>query len=293
MVIYNDLATTYNDGLVTYAGLTGGMFTAVYDPTFSRVILTISGLNAATASTVISRWDGAEPQTVVNATIVRGGNLGANTSGVAYDYVFVDRAVETYQVQSFNSSGVLLDSAQVTVTPDNSGVSWLKSIYRPYLNRAVTVTDFSAISYQNRGTLFNVLGQSAPVVVTDVQSTRSLSITFAAANLAEETALQLFFVPGDVIFWQPPGTTNGALLPAAGYFYVATVSDSRRSTYGVHRYFDCALVEGAAPDPAIVGFTATWQGIVANFSTWSAVEAAFATWQAVQAYANPSTTIVS
>lgn len=292
-LLYNDSGTQYNASAVTYAGgVSTLVFTAVFDPVTSRVILTVSGLNAATASTQIVRWDGSEAQTTPNASIVRGGNLGAVTTGVAYDYTFVDLTLGTYRIQSFNSSGTLLDTDTVSVTPNNAGRAWMKSVFRPYLNRAVNVNTFSAISTSGRGTVFNVLGQSAPVVITDVASTRTLSITLVTSSFAEEQALASFFTPGDIMFWQPPNTAQGQLIPQAGYFYIAGVSDSRASTYGLHRYFEMSLIECAAPDPAIVGYTATWAGIVANFATWAAVEAAFSTWLQVEAYVNPTSTIV-
>lgn len=270
--------------------------TATYDATLARVILTASGLNATTASTAIVRWDGGEPQTTPNAFTVRGGNLGAVTAGVAYDYEYVDLAAAAYQLQSFNASNTLLDTVTASVTPNNSGNLWLKSVFRPYLNRVVTSAGWSEVSYAGRGTAFSVLGQSAPVVVVDVLSTRSFTLTLAAGTLTEDAALALFFAPGDIVFYQPPNTTSGPsagnLLPASGYFYVAAVKESKRSNYGVHRYYDVDLVEVARPAAALVGYSATWAGIVANFATWTAVEAAFATWTAVEAYVNPTNTVV-
>jgi hypothetical protein len=218
-------------------------------------------------------------------TTVRGGSAvtisGSDTADLD-DYEFVPGAVNYYRV----TAGV--DVFTTTITPSQSGV-WLKSITRPFLNRAVTVTDVSDITRPARNGVFEVIGRSYPVAVTDVRGSRRWTMTVKAETVNDADALELVFASGDPLFVQ----TDGAHDIPGGYVVVGDVTRSRYGHVSARRYFELPMTEVAAPGPDVVGATSTWETLLAEFGTWTAVLAEFGTWADVAEYvADPSVVIV-
>lgn len=245
--------------------------TATWDPALARIVLTASGLNVATARTEILRWEAGEPPTIDRAAVVRGSDLGAATSGVAYDYEFAPGVANRYALYNYEADGsgieVVSSDPQDTV-PVLDGV-WLKSIARPFLNRIVTVHDYSDVARPARGGVFEVIGRRDRVAVTEVRGSREFELTLKAATLAEVDEIETFLSFGDVVLLQPPAGS-----PVPGPMY-AWVGDLTRSKGGRHttelRFLTLPLTEVAAPDPAVVGYTVTWAGVVAAWASWDDV----------------------
>jgi len=255
--------------------------TATWDPTLARVVLTAAGLNAATARTEILRWEAGEPPTTQRGTVVRGSDIGAATGGVVYDYEFAPGAANRYALYNYDALGggleVVGSDPQDTV-PVLDGV-WLKSIARPFLNRIVTVHDYSDVTRPARGAVFDVLGRRDRVAVTEVRGARELEITLKASTLAEVDELETFLSFGDVVLLQPPA---GSHVPGPLYAWVGDVVRSKGGQHQLElRFLTLPLTEVAAPDPAVVGYTATIAGILAAFATCADVLATFATCQAL------------
>lgn len=257
-----------------------------YDPSLARVTLTISGLDAATASTVVTRWTG--PTT---SAVVRGSDLGASTSGIVHDYEFESGVTTVYIVEAFDADGDPVDATGSEITPTLDAV-WLKSIARPFLNRAVTVTGFSDVSLPARGGVLDVLDRRLPVAVTGVRGSRRYTLEMTTETLEQAEALELFFSFGDPVFVHVPG---GCVVPRSMYAFAGDVSISRRGAHDTERrYFAVPLTEIAAPDPTIVGYTVTWGGVVSGFATWDDVTTDFPTWLDVLQYvADPADEVVS
>lgn len=266
---------------------------AAYDPALSRITLTASGLNAATVRTEIYRFEAGESPVLANGTHVRGEDIGAATGGIVHDFEFAAGVGNRYTLYSFDAGGGGLDVAgsdPVSVTPVLDAV-WLKSPARPFLNRAVTVTDFSPVQTPARGGVLEVLNRRLPVAITEVRGSRRFDLTLMATDGDEADALELFLSFGDVVFLHVPAD---CAVPGSLYAYVGDVTRSRASTRGVRRFFTLPLVECAAPDPAIAGYTVTWAGLMAGFADWTAVTAAFPTWLDVMQHVSaPEDEVVS
>lgn len=161
-----------------------------------------------------------------------------------------------------------------TVTPALNAV-WLKNTQRPYLNRTVVVTDWSDIERPARSGVFDIVGRSYPVAVTELRGGRRYTLTVTTPTLDLATELDGILSAGEPVFLHtPPGC------PFPGGYYIIGDTSVRRSAArrSERRYFDLPLVEVAAPDGTLVGSTITWQGVVNAFATWSDVIAAEPTW---------------
>lgn len=253
--------------------------TATFDPILSRVRLsadTLTGITNATFERSLNqiRW-----------TTVRGGSSVSVASNAAAldDYEFVPGVTNYYRVNAPSSSFYTDD-----IAPVQSGV-WFKSITRPFLNRAVEIIDYSDITRPARNGVFEVVGRSYPIAVTDVRSSRRWSMQAMANTVVDADALELVFASGDPLFIQTDGLND---IPG-GYVVVEQMTRSRYGKVSQRRFFDLPMVEVAAPGPEVVGATSTWETLLAEFGSWNAVLAEFGTWYEVADHvADPSVVIV-
>jgi len=252
--------------------------TTTLDATLSRIRLHGTSLTGSTNALFERSTDN------LYWTTVRGGTAVPVTSNVADldDYEFVPNVVNYYRV----TAGASVFTQ--TITPSQSGV-WLKSITRPWLNRAVSVYGYSDITRPARNGILEVVGRSYPIAVTDVRSSRRFTLQVKTATLSDADGLELVLASGDPLYVQ----TDGQYDIPGGYVAVGEMNRSRYGKISDKRYFDLPMTVVAAPGPDVVGSTSTWDTLVSQFGSWNAVVAAFGTWAAVADYvASPSTIIV-
>lgn len=252
---------------------------ATFDPLLSRVRLAATLLDDGATALFERSVNG------IRWTTVRGGSAvtitGADTADLD-DYEFVPGAVNHYRV----TAGA--DVFTTTITPAQTSV-WLKSITRPFLNRAVSVVEHSDITRPARNGVFPIIGRSYPVAVTDVRLAREWTMTVKADTVDDADALDLVFASGDPLYVQVPPTLD---IPG-GYVVVGNVVRRRFGHVSQRRWFDLPMTEVAPPGPEVVGVTATWETLVAEFGSWTAVLAEFGSWAEVLEYvADPETVIV-
>lgn len=187
-------------------------------------------------------------------------------------------AISRGAVVSFTHQGYLSEDT-ASITPALAG-TWLKSIARPFLNREFGCVNFGPVTRPSRNGIFEIIGRSRAVAVTDVRSGMSFDLLVTTTTLDDSEHLDLILASGDPLFVQSPA---GSPVPTL----YAVVGDSvkvrplRRpedDCRPVVRVTTLPLTEVAAPDAAVVGATYTWAGVVADYATWSAVIAANATW---------------
>lgn len=167
----------------------------------------------------------------------------------------------------------------VTITPTASGY-WIKNVRRPNLNRKATVIDVGDITRPSRAGVFDVIGRSDPIAVTEVQGSRRTTITVRCETIGDADRLDRTLATGDVLLFQGDGPE--CPVPTL-YGVVGTVRQYRpmqRPTYGV-RYVEIPVTEVAAPDLSVFVGTVTWADIVNQFATWADVLAAEPTWSDV------------
>lgn len=206
------------------------------------------------------------------------------------DYEFDPGVVNTYRVRGFSPVDVQLSSETNTITPTIDRV-WLKSIARPFLNRAVVTRDYSPPTRRSRSGRFDIVGRTLPIVVGQVMSGREWTHEVLTYSVEEAHAVDLLLASGDTLLVQvPPGFD----IPG-GYVGVSDIQRARisRTLSDGKRQFSIPMFECAAPGPDVVGYTATWEGLLAEYGTWAAVLAQFATWADVLEYvSDPETVLV-
>lgn len=222
----------------------------------------------------------------VTYTVVRGASEVGVTTGceleeVVDDYEFPVGQLITYRVRSFTSEGVAAVTTTCQITVDLDDV-WLKSIGRPFLNRAMRcVGNPSPITRRARNGIFPIVGRSYPVAVTDLRGSREVVMTVITKTTQEREDLDLLLASGDPVFVQTPLTHP---LPTM-YAVIGDTSEERpvlnRLCDNDWRRWELPLTEVAAPGPDVVGSTSTWQTVVSTYATWADVMAAHATWASV------------
>lgn len=169
---------------------------------------------------------------------------------------------------------------QTTITPNLASV-WIKSLIRPFLNRAVTVVGSGEVGRSARNGVFPVVGRSLPVAVTDTRSGRSLELEVMTSDEATARDLDLCLSAGDPVFVHVPADCTVPGLYDM-YAVIGDVSYGRGpSIRGARRYHQLPLTEVVAPGSGVVGSTVTWQNVVSAFGTWSALITEEPTWHDV------------
>lgn len=154
-----------------------------------------------------------------------------------------------------------------TITPTLDTV-WLKTIAKPFLNRPVTVVDFSSVQRSARNGIFPVVNRTYAVAVTDVRTGRQFELTLMTPSLEAADELDTILAGGEPVFLHTPA---GCPVPGPLYAVVGDITQERRSTRGARRYFSLPLTEVAAPGTDVVGATVTCQGVLNVYTTCQAV----------------------
>lgn len=204
----------------------------------------------------------------VTWTTVRGGAALVPVSGAIAldDYEFAPDVTNYYRAVGQTAN----------ITPTLGGV-WLKSLARPFLNRQVTVVDYSDVARTSRAGVFDIVGRSFPIAVTDLHGSRRWTLDVLASTLAEAEDLDLLISTGEVQFVHVPA---GSGVPG-GYVALGDTSERRPGRRSVRRVFSLPFTAVAAPGPDIIPAVGTWQTVVNNYTDWSALTSDKADWNAV------------
>lgn len=194
------------------------------------------------------------------------------------DYEFPAGEDIEYLVEGLDAGGAVVESAQVTRTAVGDRV-WLKIVAAPASNRPVTLAGWSPIKRQSRSATYDVGGRSDPVVVSDVHSSRIVTITLVTHTHEETDALDDALDQGQPIFLQVP---KGVGLPTL-YASVGDYEHVPLSTRSVRSRWTIPLVEVAPPPPSVYGTFETWATVLDEYDTWADLLAAEATWREVAA----------
>lgn len=154
----------------------------------------------------------------------------------------------------------------------------IKNPSRPSLNTFVEPLPVGSIVRPGRTGVFDVLGRTLPVAVTDISGSRRFRLRIDVFGYAQKEDLDRRFASGQVMFLQGPSTIDQ--LPTL--YFVATEVEYEQDAVATGSYtFSIEAIECAKPGPTVFGGTTTWADIVAEFATWSALVAAEPTWSDV------------
>jgi hypothetical protein len=250
-----------------------------YDPRRGRNRISARGLPTAGIRAVVeSRKENRSAWRQV-----RGGKVGL--SGGAFvrtvdDYEFAAGQANTYRIRVLSTSenvpDVVLSVATVTLPATSPGV-WLKFIVQPALNQQVQLIDWSEIARPTRVTLYDVVGRTDPVAVTDVHGSRRVTVTLRTTGNDAADRLDDALSQGRPLFLHVPADVA---LPSL-YAVAGDYSAGRPSKTTSVRYWQVDLIEVSPPPSSAMPPPTTWQNILDSYASWQDVIDAFPTWQDV------------
>ncbi|MEV0726001.1 hypothetical protein AB0I37_24885 [Micromonospora purpureochromogenes] len=173
---------------------------------------------------------------------------------------------------------VVVSSPQValyegSIVPVLGGV-WLKNVAKPFLNRMVTVLDYSDVERPARSGVFDVIGRSDPVAINDVRGSREWTLEVLTQTSAEADDFDLVLASGDPLLVHVPADCD---VPG-GYVTIGNTRQRRTARRSNRRVFDLPCKAVVPPGPDVMGATATWQTVLSTYATWADLLAAHATW---------------
>lgn len=182
-----------------------------------------------------------------------------------------------------------LNEQTATITPALTDV-WVKSVTRPFLNRAVTVVASGDPVRTPRGMSFPIVNASNDIAITDLARSPTWPLALRAADAAEAAGLDYLVASGDVLYVHVPAGTR---IPG-GYVRVDQDSPEIRSGSALPRRIRVLpLRQVAAPGPDVVAATSSWATVLSTYGSWAAVLLAHPTWADLLALvAAPSEVIV-
>lgn len=241
--------------------------TLVYDSTLSRVRITGTGMDVFSLATV------ERSTNQVSWATVRGGGTVSVAAGTVKldDYEFAPNVTNYYRVRTLVPFG---QSEVASIIPTLT-TPWLKSIARPFLNRQIEFGgDQLIIQRPPRGGVFDVVGRSLPVAVTEVRGSRRYVVVLRTETADQAEDLDMLFASGDVLF------THGSQcrVPSGVYWFGGITEELEPTPEDSWRLTSAEVVEVTAPGPDVVGATSTWQTVINTYATWADVIAAKASW---------------
>lgn len=260
--------------------------TPTYDSVLSRIRLAATALGASATYAVFDKTE--DGLTYEN---VRGGSHVTVVSQLADldDFEFPVGTVVNYRVRSYNSSDVLQQTFTTgNITQDLTDV-WFKSFPLAFLNQSQKITQVGAITRANKSGVFQVIGRSVPVLVSDVRGSRQINLQVNAITDAKRDDFDYLLQTGDPVLIQAP--LSNVVVPT-GYFTITDYSENLVGIPSEQRFFNLSLTEVAKPTDDITAVTMTWNGLINSYPTWADVIAANATWNAVLALVGDPSDVV-
>lgn len=154
---------------------------------------------------------------------------------------------------------------------------WLKVPESPYLNRSVTMVDWSDNQRTTRTGVYAIHAQRDAVAYQDVASPRTVTLHIWADTVAELQAIELVLTVGNVLLVHTP--PNVAFQPMYGA--VGNYSYERPAHRSVRALIKVPLTEVVMPDVSIAGNISTYATLLTNYADYAGMLAANATYQAV------------
>ncbi len=208
--------------------------------------------------------------------LVRGGAIdvaGGRMVRPADDYEFPSGTDLDYRIEGVTAAGVVVQSATVRRQSVADSV-WLKFITQPALNQRLTFMGRTEVSRSSRTAVYDVRGRPDPVVVSDVHSSRRMTIRCKAETPDEAATLDHALSQGLPCYLQVPETINTPSM----YAVIMDYQSEAPALKSMRSIFTIPLVEVAAPPATIVSPQATWQQVLDDYATWEVLMAAAPTW---------------
>lgn len=215
--------------------------------------------------------------------------LGHDPTGVDTKFVVTGgaAAISKSSIVALPHAPFLNEQISGSITPALDRV-WIKSPTHPFLNRPATIVDWSPIQRAGRGEVFNIVGRSFPIAVTELRGSRQWALSVYAYSLADAQTLDYALAAGEVLFVHTP---LGCPVPS-GYVAVDGTSQARTRPRGAAQLFGLECQEVVAPGPDVVYASAAWAPVLATYATWAALLLANPTWAQLVARLAPASGVI-
>jgi len=255
----------------------GLIISLAYDSRYGRNRISARGLPTTAIRAVVE----VRPVGKTRYTQVRGGKVGTTSgafSRTVDDYEFTAGVANSYRITAYSTAeevaDVVVATATATLAAANPG-TWLKFIAQPSLNTAVQLAGWGEISRASRTALYDVQGRSDPIAVSDVASSRRVTVTLRTTGVPAADRLDYALSQGVPLFLHVP---DGVGLPSL-YAVAGDYSYDRVAQTSQTRHWTLPLTEVAAPASTIAGSAITCQTILDTYLTCDEVLDAFDTCQ--------------
>lgn len=216
-------------------------------------------------------------------SLIRGGLIpviGGLAVRPADDYEYAAGVTTEYLIEGLASDGVTVLST-ARVSRDGSGDRpWLKVIADPASNVPVVLFDEPVrITRADRTALYDVVGRSDPIIVSDVAGSRRFTVRLVVESTAAADELDETLALGTPIYLQvPPDGPCPSVYASVGEY--DRVRSSRKSTRWI---FTLPLTEVAAPPSTVYGTFATYATVLEDHASYDALLDAVATYRELAA----------
>jgi hypothetical protein len=168
-------------------------------------------------------------------------------------------------VRAFTDQGT---TSTTPVLPNaNTKPYWLMNPGRPGQNIRVEITGFTEITQDGRTGVFEVVGRSAPVIVSDIMKSAAYEFTIDAANKQAAKELAARIALGDPMYLLV-GDPNADI----DTFYFTALSLKRTLDAPLGSWsVTVSAREVSQPAPAVYGSTYIWNDVTTNYASWTAV----------------------
>jgi hypothetical protein len=164
------------------------------------------------------------------------------------------------------------DQATTSYTPvfpsPNVNPYWLMNPARPGQNIRVEITGFSELNQDGRTGIFEIVGRSYPVTVSDIMKSNSFEFTIDAPTKAQAKEIAGRIALGDPMFLLVPDPNSDI----DTFYFTATSLKRSLDAPGGSWSITVSAREVAQPAPAVYGSTYIWNDVVTNYATWTAVQ---------------------
>jgi hypothetical protein len=248
-------------------------FAATFEAADSRVRLQVTGETLSFSVTFMKRITGTTSWDIVRGgfgVVVTGG-----TSPPLYDVEFPagPNPTQSTDYRASLSSGTTLD---VTVSTSIAAQAWLKFIGFPYLNRQITITDYTPITRSGRSALHQVVATRTAVAVQDYMAARRVEIEVRTDTWSDWVALDNALSAGGIVFLHADEADLG--LPNL-YAVVSSTSTDRGGRHSsARKYTRITLDEVTKPQYLYAGAIGTYQSVITNHPDYTDVATDYATY---------------
>lgn len=182
-----------------------------------------------------------------------------------------------YQATSTSLPGTTLTTGQLTMPSGN--ISWLRSPGQPALNMPVTIITPPTWDRPITQGVFDVLGRSRPVAVSQRRSSERGDLVVATLTEDERQALLALVADGSILYL----TTPGGWGVGSVYVAVADISEARPSALGSDpfRLFTLSLTVVDRPSGAALAAGNSWSDVLGAFTSWSQLSLTTDTWAVI------------